>query len=147
MFCSSVHRKISFRTWFFQMFFNKNLIKCEKLVSCLMQSWKKYWKWTETYVLILDSYWIPQFQNFAIPHTWLSSHFMTQRYCYPFITFYSQFQTFTNLLIGILGVSYPTYLFFESSRNYVSIIVNIISNNTMLQCYLLCIFVSIWRLL
>ena len=94
MFCSSVHRKISFRTWFFQMFFNKNLIKCEKLVSCLMQSSKKYWKWTETYVLILDSYWIPQFQNFAIPHTWLSSHFMTQRYCYPFITFYSPISNF-----------------------------------------------------
>ena len=37
MFCSSAHRKISFRTWFFQMFFNKSLIKCEKFVSCLMQ--------------------------------------------------------------------------------------------------------------
>ena len=58
-----------------------------------------------------------------------------------------QFQTFTNLLIGIFGVSNPTYLFFEIGRNYVSIIVNIISNNTVLQCYLLCIFVSIWRLL
>ena len=74
MFCSSAHRKISFRTWFFQMFFNKSLIKCEKFVSCLMQYSKKYWKWPETYVLILHSYWNPQFQNFAIPLIWLSSH-------------------------------------------------------------------------
>ena len=58
-----------------------------------------------------------------------------------------QFQTFTNLLIGIFGVSNPTYLFFEIGRNYVSIIVNIISNNTVLQCYLLWIFVSIRKLL
>ena len=79
MFCSSAHRKISFRTWFFQMFFNKSLIKCEKFVSCLMQYSKKYWKWPETYVLILHSYWTPQFQNFAIPPIWLSSHSITQK--------------------------------------------------------------------
>ena len=63
-----------------------------------------------------------------------------------------QFQTFTNLLIGIFGVSNPTFFFFfflllRFLRNYVSIIVNIISNNTVLQCYLLRIFVSIRRLL
>ena len=109
MFCYSARRKISFRTWFFQMVFNKSLIKCEKFVSCLMQYSKKYWKWPETYVLILNSYWTPQFQNFAIPSIWPSS---TQRYCYPTITHYfvtPQFQTFTNLLIGILWVSNPTF--------------------------------------
>ena len=66
-----------------------------------------------------------------------------------------QFQTFTNLPIGIFGVSNPTvfcfvlfFLFFlRFFRKYVSIIVNIISNNTVLQCYLLWIFVSIRRLL
>ena len=62
-----------------------------------------------------------------------------------------QFQTFTNLLIGIFGVSNPTFYFGGRGgrflRNYVSIIVNIISNNTVLQCYLLWIFVSIRRLL
>ena len=57
-----------------------------------------------------------------------------------------QFQTFTNLLIGIFGVSNLTF-FLRFLRNYVSIIVNIISNNTVLQCYLLWIFVSIRRLL
>ena len=87
MFCFSAHRKRSFRTWFFQMFFNKSLIKCEKFVSCLMQYSKKYWKWPETYVLILHSYWTPQFRNFAIPLIWLSSHSITQRYCCPCITF------------------------------------------------------------
>ena len=76
-----------FRTWFFQMFFNKSLIKCEKFVSCLMQYSKKYWKWPETYLLILHGYWTPQFQNFAIPPIWLSSDSLTQRYCYPCITF------------------------------------------------------------
>ena len=87
MFDSSVHWKISFRTWFFQMFFNKSLIKCETFFSCLIQYSKKYWKWPETYVLILHSYWISQFQNFAIPPIWLSANSMTQRYCYPGIAF------------------------------------------------------------
>ena len=59
-----------------------------------------------------------------------------------------QFQTFTNLLIGILGVSNLTFFFFfEVGRNYASIIVNIISNNTVLQCFLLWIFLSIRRFL
>ena len=127
MFCSSAHRYASFRTWFFKMFFNKGLIKCEKFVSCLTQHSKKYWKWPETYKLILHCYWTPQFQNF------------------------------TNLPIGIFGVSNPLLFFFcflllfcfvlRFLRNYVSIIVNIISNNTVLMCYLLWIFVSIRRLL
>ena len=58
-----------------------------------------------------------------------------------------QFQTFNNLSIGIFGVSNPPLFFLRFLRNYVSIIVNIISNNTVLQCYLLWIFVSIRRLL
>ena len=58
-----------------------------------------------------------------------------------------QFQTFTNLLIGIFGVSNPTFFLLRFLINYVSIIVNIISNNTVLQCYSLRIFVSIRRLL
>ena len=130
MFCSSAHNKVSFRTWFFQMFFNKSLIKFEKFVSCLMQYSKKYWKWPETYVLILHSCWTPQFQNFAIRPIWLSSHSVTQRYCYPCITFSLQFQTFTKTSHLFF------FFFFEIGRNYVSIIVNI-SNNTVLQCYLL----------
>ena len=151
MFCSSAHRKISFRTWFFQMFFNKNLIKCEKFVSCVMQPSKKYWKWPETYKLILHSYWTPQFQNFAIPPTWLSSHSITQRYCHPCITF--SLHNFKHLPIWqleFLTLVIPLFFggfFWRFLRNYVSIVVNIISNNTVLQCYLLCIFVSIWRLL
>ena len=49
-----------------------------------------------------------------------------------------QFQTFTKIFHLFL---------FEIGRNFVSIIVNLISNNTVLQCYLLWIFVSIRRLL
>ena len=49
-----------------------------------------------------------------------------------------QFQTFTRIFHLFL---------FEIGRNFVSIIVNVISNNTVLQCYLLWIFVSIRRLL
>ena len=104
--CSSAHNKISFRTWFSQIFINKSLIKCEKFVSCLMQYSKKYWKWPETYVLILHSYWTPQFQNFAIPPIWLSSHSIwlsTQRHCYPCITF--------SLHNFKLLPKYPTYFF------------------------------------
>ena len=107
------------------MFFNKSLIKCEKFVSCLTQHSKKHWKWPETYKLILHCYWTPQFQNF------------------------------TNLPIGIFGVSNPLFFFvfflfcfvLRFLRNYVWIIVNIVSNNTVLMCYLLWIFVPIRRLL
>ena len=97
--------KISFRTWFFQVFFNKSFIKCQKFVSCLMQYSKKYWKWPETYKLILHSYWTPQFQNFAIPPTWLSSHSITQRYCYPCITFsLHNFKLLTICQLEFLGL-------------------------------------------
>ena len=63
-----------------------------------------------------------------------------------------QFQTFTNLITGIFGVRNLTFFFFlifffEIGRNYLSIIVNTIINITMLQCYLLWIFVSRRRLL
>ena len=89
-----------------------------------MQYSKKYWKWPETYVLILHSYWTPQFQHFTIPPIWLSSHSITQRYCYPCVTF--SFHNFKLL---------PVWDLWE------------ISNNTVLQCYLVWIFVSIRRLL
>ena len=60
-----------------------------------------------------------------------------------------QFQTFTSLLIGIFRVSNPTFFLFflRFFRNYASTIVNIISNNTVLQCCLLWIFMSIRRFL
>ena len=153
MFCSSAHRNISFRTWFFQMFFNKSLIKCEKSVSCLMQHSKKYWKWPEIYKLILHSYWTPQFQNFAIPPTWLSSHFITQRYCYPCIAFslhnFKLLPICQSEFLGLVILFFCCcfFVFLRFLRNYVSIIVNIVSNNSVLQCYLLWIFVSIRRLL
>ena len=83
---NSAHTKISFRTWLFQMFFSKGLIKCEKFASCLMQYSKKCGKWPETCVLILNSYWNPQFLNFAIPPI-LLSHSITQRYSYPCTAF------------------------------------------------------------
>ena len=111
MFCSSAHWKIIFRTWFFHMFFNKSLIKFEKPVSRLMQYSKKYWKWPETYVLMLHSYRTPPFQNFAIPPIWLSSVYNSK--ILPSLHYFltPQFQTFTKLLIGIFGVSNPTFFF------------------------------------
>ena len=110
-----------------------------KLFFCLIQHSRKYWKLSETfkpskfcyssYMVIITLY------NLKIL---LSLHY--------FLT--PQFQTFTNLLIRICEVS--NLSLFERERflrNYVSIIVNDISNNTVLQCYLLWIFVSIRRLL
>ena len=44
-----VHRKISFRTCFFQMFFNKSLIKCEKFVCYLVSFPETY---CSTYIAI-----------------------------------------------------------------------------------------------
>ena len=91
-------------------------------------------------MLILRSYWTPQFPNVTIPPIWLSSHSITQKILLSLHYFLTlQFQTFTSLPIGIFGVSNPTdfLLLLRFLRNYVSIIVNIISNNTVLQCYLL----------
>ena len=67
------------------------------------------------------------------------SHSVTKRYCYFCITF--------SLHSFKLLAKYYFFFFFEIGRNYVSIIVNFISNNTCLQCHLLWIFVSIRRLL
>ena len=129
------------------MFFNKSLIKCEKFVSCLMQYSKKYWKWPETYVLILHSHWTPQFQNLAIRLISLS-HSITQRYCYPCIALsLNNFKLFPICLLEFLGLVIPRNYFFEICRNYVSVIITIISNITVLHCYLFWIFVSIRRLL
>ena len=113
--------------------------------------WKKYWKWPETYKLILHSYWTPQFQNFAIPPTWLSLHSITQRYCYPCITFsLHNFKLLPICQLEFLGLVIPLFFlfcFFYEIFEKLSIIVNIISNNTVLQCYLFWIFVSVRRLL
>ena len=70
--------------------------------------------------------------------------------------FTPQFQTFLpicqlefcELVIPFFFSFFFSFFFFlRFLRNYVSVIVNIISNNTVLQCYLLWIFVSIRRLL
>ena len=100
-----------------------------------MKYLKKYEKWPETYVLILHScYWTPQFQNFAIPPKWLS-HSITQRYCYPSIALsLHNFKLLPICWLGFLGLVIPLN-FFKIGRNYVSIIVTIISNITLLQCY------------
>ena len=132
------------------MFFYKSLIKCEKFISCLIQHSKKYWKWPKTYKLILHSYWTPQFQNFTIPPTCLSSHSITQRYCYACITFsLHNFKLLPICQLEFLGLVTPLtiFTFFENFENCVWIIVNIVSNNTVLPCYLLWVFVSIRRLL
>ena len=100
-----------------QMFLIKAWLIVKSLFPVLCNTQKKYWKWPETYVLILHSYWTPQFQ------------------------------TFTNLLIGIFRVSNSTYFFFQRRRNYVSVIVNIVSNNSVLKRCFLWIFVSIKTLL
>ena len=108
------------------------MIKCENIVSCLMQNSKKYGKWPEAYVLILHSYWSPQFRNFAIPPIWLS-HSTTWKYCSPCYCFLTpQFRTFMNLLIGIFWVSNLTKFSLKIDRNYAPILITIISNITVL---------------
>ena len=107
---------------------------------------------TRNLKVFLHNYWTTHFENFAIPPTWLLSHSITQRYCYPCITFsLHNFKLLPICQLEFLGLVIPCVflLFFllRFLRNYVSIIVNIISNNTVLQCYLLWIFVSIRRLL
>ena len=90
----------------------------------------------------------PTISKFAIPPIWLSSHSITQRYCYPCITFsLHNFKLLPICQLEFLGLVIPCVFLLRFLRNYVSIIVNIISNNTVLQCYLLWIFVSIRRLL
>ena len=112
------------------------MIKGKKFVSCLMQYSKKYGKWPETYVLIQHSYWTPTFcySSYMVTISLYNSKILL--FLHYFLTL--QFQTFTKISHSF---------FFETGRNYVSIIVNIISSNTVLQCYLLWIFVLIRRLL
>ena len=115
------------------------MIKCEKFVPYLMQ----YSKMTRNLGAHLAQLLNPTFSKFCyssymvIITLYNSKILLSLHY---FLT--PEFQIFTNLLIGFFGVSNPTY-FFEFGRNYVPIIVNIISNNSVLQCYLLWIFVSI----
>ena len=122
-----------------------------KVCFLSMQHLKKYWKWPETFKLILHSYWTLPFQNFAIPPTWLSSHSITQRYCYPCITFsLHNFKLLPICQLKFLGLVIHCFFggfFGDFWETMCFIIVNIISNNTVLQCYLLWIFVSIRRLL
>ena len=108
----------------------------KKFVSCLMQYSKKYGKWPETYVFIQHSFRTPKFCYFSYVVTislYNSKILLSLNY---FLTL--QFQTFTKISHSF---------FFEIGTNYVSIMVNIISNNTVLQCYLLWIFMSIRKLL
>ena len=83
------------------------------------------------------------YSSYMVIITLYNSKILLSLHC--FLT--PQFQTFTNLLIGIFESSNSTQFFLEVERNYASIIVTIISNITALQCYLLWILVSIRRLL
>ena len=133
------------RTWFFQTFFNKSLIKFENFASCRAVL-GKIWEMTRNlcaHPAQLLNLTISKFchSSYMVIITLYNSKILLS--LHYFLT--PQFQTFTNLLFRIFGVSNPTFLSFL--RNYASIIINVISNNTVLQCYLLWIFVSIRRLL
>ena len=94
-------------------------------------------------MLILHSYWTPQFQNFTIPPIWLSSHSRVQTCRCPCITFsLNNWNHLPIYYLEFLGLVISLFFFFWGG-NYVSIKVNIISNKTVLQCYLLWIFESI----
>ena len=100
MFCSGVYRKIRFRIWFFQMSFDKSLIKCENFFPVYCHTWKNI-----------------ENEQKPISSSCIATEFVI-----------------------------PLYFFYWDFWNYVSVIVIIISNNTVLECYLLWIFVSIRRL-
>ena len=100
---------------------------------------------TTNLLCIFDICWVP-LQFYLLRMMFITLHnskILLSLHC--FLT--PQFQTFTNLLIGIFGLVIPLIFLFEIGINYVSVIVTIISNTTMLQCYLVWIFVSIRRLL
>ena len=83
--------------------------------------------------------------NFKILLFLLNGYHHTQRYCYPCITFsLHNFKRLRICHLEFLGL--VILLFFGDFWETVSIIVNIVSNITVLQCYLLWIFVSIRRL-
>ena len=91
--------------------------------------------WVSTAVVLVknDVYHIPWLKDVAVPA--LLSH-----------STISNFYQSANL--KFLGLVIPQIkIFFDIGRNYVSIIVTIVSNITMLQRYLPWIFVSIRRLL
>ena len=115
--------------------FNKSLIKCGKIVFCLMQSPPKYGKWPETgahSALSLN----PTISKFC-----LSSYF----YCYYcFLTL--QFRNFVNLKLELLWVSNPSSFSLKIKRNYVSIIISIVGNITVLVSYIALDILCLWAM-
>ena len=112
---------------------------------------KKLWEMTKN--LAPHPAWLsnPTVSKFVIPSTWLWQH-TTSKYCYPCYGFLSfQFENFTNPLHGIFGIELVIsviiiiinniiviniiiiiIIIIAISRNYVSIIITIVSNITVL---------------
>ena len=66
---------------------------------------------------------------------------ITSKYYYPCCGFLTpQYQTVTNPLHGISWIDYPTEFFLEIGRNYVSVIITILDNTTVLVSHnILCL--------
>ena len=100
------------RTWFFQTFFNKSLIKFENFASCRAVL-GKIWEMTRNlcaHPAQLLNLTISKFchSSYMVIITLYNSKILLSLHC--FLT--PQFQTFTNLITGILGVRNLTYFFF-----------------------------------
>ena len=115
--------------------FNKSLIKCGKIVFCLMQSPQKYGKWPETGAQSALSL------NPTISKFCLSSYFYC---CYCFLTL--QFRNFVNLKLEFLWVSNPSSISLKIKRNYVSIIITIVGNITVLVSYNALDILCLWAM-
>ena len=111
-FASSAHKKISMRTWFFQTFFNKSLIKFENFASC-HAILGKIWEMTRNLSAHPAQLLNPTISKFChssymVIITLHNSKILLSLHC--FLT--PQFQTFTNLITGIFGVRNLTFFFF-----------------------------------
>ena len=115
-----------FQNLVFPNAFNKVLIKCGKIVSCLMQYSKKIWEMTKN--LGADP---AELLNTTISKFCHSSYMVIKNIAIPAIVSLPSFKTLLTCHIELFGL--VIWLnFFEICRNYVSIIITIISKITVL---------------
>ena len=115
MFCSSVYRKISFRN-FSKCYLIKAWLNVKSFFPVYCNTRKNIGDDQKPISSSCIANWTPQFQNFAIPPTWLSSFYNSRILLSLHYFLIPQFQTFyfyliTNLLFGTFWACNPTLFF------------------------------------
>ena len=112
--------------------FNERLIKCRKIVSCVMQNSEKIWEMTRNLGAHPAQLLNPIISKFCYSFYMVITpcNFKYCYTCYCFLTL--QYQNFANLPHGIFLFQESYLISLQIGRNHVAIIISIISNITVL---------------